>query len=50
MIRDRRLGGYRCVDWPPDKKAIDIGDFYADSSKIARDARLAPDDDARRRA
>ena len=24
------------VDWPPDKKAIDIGDFYADSSKFAR--------------
>ena len=22
------------VDWPPDKKAIDIGDFYADSTKF----------------
>jgi len=24
------------VDWPADKKAIDIGDFYADSSKFRR--------------
>ena len=29
-------GRYRCVDWPPDKKAIDIGDFYADSSLSER--------------
>jgi UDP-glucose 4-epimerase len=29
-------GRYRFVDWPPEKKAIDIGDFYADSSSIAR--------------
>jgi UDP-glucose 4-epimerase len=24
------------VEWPPEKKAIDIGDFYADSSKFKR--------------
>jgi UDP-glucose 4-epimerase len=24
------------VEWPPEKKAIDIGDFYADSSKFRR--------------
>ena len=29
-------GGYRLVPFPPERKAIDIGDFYADSSKIAR--------------
>ena len=29
-------GRYRFVDWPPEKKAIDIGSFYADSSLIAR--------------
>ena len=29
-------GRYRFVDWPPEKKAIDIGDFYADSSLIER--------------
>ena len=28
-------GRYRLVDWPAEKKAIDIGDFYADSSLIA---------------
>jgi UDP-glucose 4-epimerase len=29
-------GSITYVDWPPDKKAIDIGDFYADSSKFAQ--------------
>ena len=29
-------GRYRFVEWPPDKKAIDIGDFYADSSLLER--------------
>jgi UDP-glucose 4-epimerase len=29
-------GSYRCVEWPPEKKAIDIGDFYADWSLIER--------------
>jgi UDP-glucose 4-epimerase len=29
-------GRARCVEWPPEKKAIDIGDFYADSSLIKR--------------
>jgi UDP-glucose 4-epimerase len=27
-------GRYRFVEWPPDKKAIDIGSFYADSSRF----------------
>jgi UDP-glucose 4-epimerase len=27
-------GSYRLVDWPPEKKAIDIGSFFADSSRI----------------
>jgi UDP-glucose 4-epimerase len=27
-------GRVKYVPWPPDKKAIDIGDFYADSSKF----------------
>jgi UDP-glucose 4-epimerase len=34
MIRTAGSGRYRYTPWPPDKKAIDIGDFYADSSKI----------------
>lgn len=29
-------GRYRFVEWPPEKKAIDIGDFYADSTRIDR--------------
>jgi len=34
MIATAGSGRYHCVPWPPEKKAIDIGDFYADSSKI----------------
>ena len=29
-------GRYSLVEWPPDKKVIDIGDFHADSSLIKR--------------
>jgi UDP-glucose 4-epimerase len=29
-------GRVACIAWPPDKKAIDIGDFYADSTKLTR--------------
>ncbi len=29
-------GRYRFVEWPAEKRAIDIGSFYADSSLIAR--------------
>ena len=29
-------GRCRLVEWPPEKKAIDIGDFYADSSLIGQ--------------
>jgi UDP-glucose 4-epimerase len=29
-------GGYRLVPFPPERKAIDIGDVYTDYSKIAR--------------
>jgi UDP-glucose 4-epimerase len=36
LIDVARSGRYRLVDWPPEKKAIDIGSFYADSSLIKR--------------
>jgi UDP-glucose 4-epimerase len=36
LIAVARSGRYRFVEWPPEKKAIDIGDFYADSSLIKR--------------
>jgi UDP-glucose 4-epimerase len=35
LVTLARSGRYRFVEWPPEKKAIDIGDFYADSSLIA---------------
>ena len=40
----RRAARTALVPFPPDRKAIDIGDFYADCAKIERDARLAADD------
>ena len=35
MIRTAGSGRFRCAPWPPEKKAIDIGDVYSDSAKIA---------------
>jgi nucleoside-diphosphate-sugar epimerase len=40
-------GRYRMVDWPPEKRAIDIGSFYADSSLIARTLGWRPTVDLR---
>ena len=34
LISVAGTGRYRLVAWPPEKKAIDIGDFYADSTLI----------------
>ncbi len=34
LVRTAGSGRVRYVDWPPDKKAIDIGSVYADSSKF----------------
>ena len=36
LVTTARSGRFRFVEWPPEKKAIDIGDFYADSSRIER--------------
>jgi UDP-glucose 4-epimerase len=35
-------GGYRFVDWPAEKKAIDIGSFYADSTLFKSTASWTP--------
>jgi UDP-glucose 4-epimerase len=35
-------GRVRFVDWPPEKRAIDIGSFYSDSSKFERTAGWRP--------
>ena len=40
-------GRVEFVDWPPEKKAIDIGDFYSDSSKFKRATGWAPTVDLR---
>jgi UDP-glucose 4-epimerase len=34
LIKTAGSGRYRFVEWPPEKKAIDIGSIYADSSRI----------------
>jgi UDP-glucose 4-epimerase len=36
LIATAGSGRFRFVEWPPDKKAIDIGDFYADSTLIGQ--------------
>jgi UDP-glucose 4-epimerase len=36
MIEVAGGGSYRIVPFPPERKKIDIGDFYADASKIQR--------------
>lgn len=36
LITTAGTGSVRFVDWPTEKKAIDIGSFYADSSKFTR--------------
>jgi UDP-glucose 4-epimerase len=42
LIRVAGSGRFRFVDWPPEKKAIDIGDFYADSTRIKQTLGWAP--------
>jgi UDP-glucose 4-epimerase len=36
LIKTAGTGRFRFVEWPPEKKVIDIGSFYADSSRIGR--------------
>jgi UDP-glucose 4-epimerase len=36
LVRIAGSGSVRYVDWPADKKAIDIGSFYADSSRFRK--------------
>jgi UDP-glucose 4-epimerase len=42
LIDVARTGSYRLVEWPPDKKAIDIGSFFADSTKFRELTGWAP--------
>ena len=36
LLQVAGTGRVRHVEWPLEKKAIDIGDFYADCSKLTR--------------
>jgi UDP-glucose 4-epimerase len=42
MIEIRGSGSYRLVPFPPEKKRIDIGDYYGDSTKIRKDVGWTP--------
>jgi UDP-glucose 4-epimerase len=43
LLIDLNSGGhFRLIPFPPDRKAIDIGDYYADFSKIKHELNWAP--------
>jgi UDP-glucose 4-epimerase len=43
LLVDLNAGGeYRLVPFPPDRQAIDIGDYYADYGKIRRELNWSP--------
>jgi UDP-glucose 4-epimerase len=42
LIEINADGEYRCLPFPPDRKAIDIGDYYADYGKIRRELGWTP--------
>ena len=42
LINVAGTGSYRLIEWPLEKKAIDIGDLHADSSLIGRTLRRVP--------
>jgi len=42
LVRIAGSGRVGFIDWPTDKKAIDIGSFYADSTKFSRATGWAP--------
>jgi UDP-glucose 4-epimerase len=42
LIATNTSGDYHCIPFPPDRKSIDIGDYYADFSKIRRELGWTP--------
>ena len=42
LLETAGTGRVRFVEWPPDKKRIDIGSFYSDSTKFQRAVGWAP--------
>jgi UDP-glucose 4-epimerase len=47
LVEVAGTGRYRFVEWPADKKVIDIGSFYADSTRFRRASGWAPAVDMR---
>ena len=47
LIRTAGSGRVRYVDWPPEKKRIDIGSFYSDSTKFQNRVDWTPQVDLR---
>jgi len=47
LIDTARSGRVRYVDWPPEKKRIDIGSFYSDSTKFQKRVGWTPQVDLR---
>ena len=50
LIGTAGSGSVRYVEWPPEKKAIDIGSFYSDSTKFRNAVGWRPEVTAARRA
>jgi UDP-glucose 4-epimerase len=42
LVRTAGTGRHRFVEWPPEKKVIDIGSFYADSTRFKARTGWAP--------
>jgi UDP-glucose 4-epimerase len=42
LVATNAAGDYRRIPFPPDRRAIDIGDYYADFSKIRRELGWTP--------
>jgi UDP-glucose 4-epimerase len=47
LVDTAGAGRVRYVDWPPEKKRIDIGSFYSDSTKFQRASGWTPTVDLR---
>jgi UDP-glucose 4-epimerase len=47
LLETTGVGSVRYVDWPPDKKRIDIGSFYSDSTKFRNTVGWTPAVDLR---
>lgn len=42
MVNLEYGGSYQCIPFPPERKKIDIGDYYGDFSRISKDLKWTP--------